>query len=108
MYLSLQKGMPVEIKPKTLAHGLAPPYAGAQTYAHIKKFGGEIVLVSDEEIKEAVKILFNDYKIVSEPSGAAAFAALVSGKIEDIEGKRVACIISGGNVGIQDFYSLFT
>jgi len=63
------------------------------------------VLVSDDEIKEAVKILYDDYKIVSETSGAAAFAALICGRIGDVSGKKVACIISGGNIGIQDLFS---
>jgi len=55
MYLSIQQGKAAKIQPKTIAHGLAPPYAGTITYAHVQKFGASVVLVSDEEIKEAVK-----------------------------------------------------
>jgi len=108
MYLSLQQGKAVKIQPKTIAHGLAPPYAGTITYEHVKKYDGSIVLVSDEEIKEAVKILYNDYKIVCETSGAAGFAALLSGKIGDVAGKNVACVISGGNIGIQELDSVMS
>jgi len=108
MYQSIQQGKAVSIQPKTIAHGLAPPYAGKITYAHVNNFGAPIVLVSDEEIKEAVKILYNDYKIVSETSGAAAFAALINRKVPDIQEKKVACVISGGNIGIHELHSVLT
>jgi len=107
MFLSIQQGKAVKIQPKTIAHGLAPPFAGTITYEHIKQFDTKVVLVSDEEIKDAVRILYNDYKIVSETSAAAAFAALIYGKIEDVSGKKVACVVSGGNITIQDLAALY-
>lgn len=58
----------------------------------------QIILVSDEEIKAAVSTLFRA-GLVAEPAGSAAFAALVNNKIPDLEGKKVVCILSGGNVG---------
>jgi len=105
MYLSLKQGQPVDIQPKTIAHGLAPPYAGKNAYQHITTFGGEIVLVSDEEIKEAVQVLYNDYRILSEASGAAGLAALISGKI-NVEGKSVVCLISGGNISPKELITV--
>jgi threonine dehydratase len=107
MYLSIQKGHAVEIQPKTIAHGLAPPYAGKNAYAIVKEFGGEIILVSDDDIKEAVKVLYEDYRILSEASGAAAFAAILKGKI-DVQGKSVACIISGGNISPTELQSIIS
>lgn len=57
-----------------------------------------IVLVNDEEIKAAVSTLFRSGLVV-EPSGSAAFAAIISNKIPELEGKNVVCILSGGNIG---------
>ncbi|MED6248543.1 hypothetical protein ATANTOWER_001755 [Ataeniobius toweri] len=58
----------------------------------------QIVLVNDDDIKAAVSTLYRAGLVV-EPSGSAAFAALVNNKIPDLEGKNVVCILSGGNVG---------
>lgn len=57
-----------------------------------------IVLINDEEIKAAVSTLYRSGLVV-EPSGSAAFAAIVNNKIPELEGKNVVCILSGGNVG---------
>lgn len=57
-----------------------------------------IVLINDEEIKAAVSTLYR-CGLVVEPSGSAAFAAIVSNKIPELEGKNVVCILSGGNIG---------
>lgn len=54
--------------------------------------------MSDEEIKVAVSTLYSAGLVV-EPSGSAAFAALFNNKIPDLEGKKVVCILSGGNIG---------
>lgn len=57
-----------------------------------------IVLINEEEIKAAVSTLYKSGLVV-EPSGSAAFAAIVSNNIPDLEGKNVVCILSGGNIG---------
>ncbi len=57
-----------------------------------------IVLINDEEIKAAVSTLYRSGLVV-EPSGSAAFAAIVNNKIPELEGKNVVCILSGGNIG---------
>lgn len=57
-----------------------------------------IVLINDEEINAAVATLYR-CGLVVEPSGSAAFAAIVSNKIPELEGKNVVCILSGGNIG---------
>lgn len=57
-----------------------------------------IVLVSDEEITAAVSTLYRSGLVV-EPSGSAAFAAIVNNKIPELEGKNVVCVLSGGNIG---------
>ena len=65
----------------------------------------DVCLVSEEEILSAIKVLF-DRGIKAEPSGCAAFAALLSGKVPDIEGKKVVVYITGGNVSTAELSDL--
>uniref|UniRef100_A0A3B3C8D4 L-serine deaminase n=1 Tax=Oryzias melastigma TaxID=30732 RepID=A0A3B3C8D4_ORYME len=97
MYTSFREDKPVWMDAKSVASGLAPPSARLP-YELCRRFVERIVLVSDGEIKEAVSTLYKAGLVV-EPSGTAAFAAVVNGKIPDLEGRRVVCILSGGNIG---------
>ncbi|CAH1265195.1 SRR [Branchiostoma lanceolatum] len=101
MYESRKAGKPVGVQVKTIAAGLAPPYAGPNAYKHNMAFVEDVVLVSDDEIVTAVKRLFSRGLVV-EPSGAAAFTALMFGKIPDVKGKKVVVVITGGNVTTQE------
>ena len=102
MYLSLQEGHAVKNgAAKSIAGGLAPPFVGEKTYAHVKKFVDDVVLVTDEEIAESVNILFHSGLVV-EPSGTAAFTAVRCGKISGIEGKKVVVVITGGNISPEE------
>jgi len=103
MYLSMKRGEAVKLDapPKTIAAGLAPPYAGKTCYDVVKNYVEEIVLVSDAEIKEAMAEYYITHKLVAEPSGAAALAAVLSGKV-DVKACHVVCVLSGGNVHIND------
>lgn len=98
MYQSFIEKKPVGMDAKSIASGLAPPFAGKLPFELCQRFVQEIVLVSDEEIKSAVSTLYSAGLVV-EPSGSAAFAAIINNKIPDIEGKKVVCILSGGNIG---------
>ena len=106
MYLSLQKGHPVTLdKVETIAGGLAPPFAGAYTYEHVKKYVDQVVLVSDEQIKKAMKVLFKDCKLVVEPSGAAPLAAIMNyeklGGLA-VKGAKICLGLCGGNISVSD------
>ena len=102
MYLSLQEGRAVKNgAAKSIAAGLAPPFVGENTYAHVKKFVDDVVLVTDEEIAESVNILYHSGLVV-EPSGTAAFTAVRCGKISGIEGKKVVVVITGGNISPEE------
>jgi threonine dehydratase len=99
MYQSIQKGNVVSLnKIDTIADGLAAPFAGNYTLAHVKKFVDDIVLVSDEEILDAMRLLIEKVKVVTEPAGAAGFAALNAGKIQVSKDDQIVCVLSGGNV----------
>jgi threonine dehydratase len=83
-------------KAHTIADGLRVSYPGELTFAHVQQLVDELVTVSDEEIVNAMKLLFERCKLVVEPSGAAALAGVLAGRIA--AGTRTAVILSGGNV----------
>ena len=82
----------------TIADGLAPPMAGKLNYRYVAEFVEDVVLVSDEEILSAMRLLLTRAKLVAEPSGAAAAAALMYGRIPVTAGETVVALVSGGNV----------
>ncbi|KAK3768908.1 hypothetical protein RRG08_060346 [Elysia crispata] len=85
----------------TVATGLAPPYAGSLTYKHCHWYVEDVILVTDAEILEALKILYNR-GIRAEPSGCAAMAGLLTGKVPDVAGKKVVVYVTGGNVSCSE------
>lgn len=102
MTQSLAKNEVVTLdKMSTIADGLAAPWAGEHTLRHTKKFVDGIILVTDDEIKEAMRSLLLEDKIVVEPAGAASLAALRSGKINYYPNQKIVCLLSGSNVDYQ-------
>lgn len=91
--------------PRTIADGQQATTPGALTFEVNRRLVDEIVVVTDDEILDAMAFAFDRLKIVTEPSGACAVAALLAGKL-DVAGKRVGVIISGGNVGVERFRAL--
>lgn len=83
-------------KSNTIADGLAAPFAGEHTLRHVQQFVDGVALVTDDEIIEALRLILERCKILPEPSAAASFAALLSGKV--MVSGTVVCILSGGNV----------
>jgi threo-3-hydroxy-L-aspartate ammonia-lyase len=103
---SLAAGERVRIDvPRTIADGQQLPMPGELTFPVIKELVDEVVTVSDTEIVDAMRLLFERAKTVTEPSGACAFAALLAGRI-DATGLRVGVTISGGNVTATRFAEL--
>jgi threo-3-hydroxy-L-aspartate ammonia-lyase len=92
--------------PKTIADGLQTTSPGELTFEIARRHTRAIVTVSDDELREAVRFLFARMKLVVEPSGAAAVAALLHHRIERLDGKRVGAILSGGNVDGNHFASI--
>ncbi len=85
----------------TIADGLAAPFAGEITQAIISKCVDRVVLVSDDDIAAAVRSIVTRAKLVAEPAGAAAYAALAGGVSGVEQGSRVVCMLSGGNIGVD-------
>jgi len=100
-WLSLAKGEPVEIaSPPTIADGLRTTKPGANNFPVIQELVEEVLLVSEDEIKEAVKFVMSRTKLVVEPSGAVGAAAAMAGKLP-AGLKRVGIVLSGGNVDLE-------
>uniref|UniRef100_A0A2C9JNX0 L-serine deaminase n=1 Tax=Biomphalaria glabrata TaxID=6526 RepID=A0A2C9JNX0_BIOGL len=106
MYESFKERTPVTLSDvKSVASGLAPPYAGTICYRHCRWFVEDILLVSDEEILQTMRLLFQR-GIIAEPSGCAALAAVLAGKVPNIAGKKVVVYISGGNISCAELQKL--
>ncbi|MGH7506651.1 MAG: threonine ammonia-lyase [Longimicrobiales bacterium] len=98
MARALEAGEPVTIEARpTIADGLMPVRAGDLTFAHVRDLAHGLVRVSDAAIADATARLLATGKLVAEFSGAATVAALLSGVIP-VSGRRVAAVVSGGNL----------
>ncbi len=84
----------------TIADGIAVKQPGDLTYELCKKYVNTVVAVSDEEIARAILALLEKEKMVAEGAGAAPVAALLAGKFPELRGKRVCCVVSGGNIDV--------
>jgi threo-3-hydroxy-L-aspartate ammonia-lyase len=103
---SLQSGQIVHIDtPKTLADGAQTQHLGNLTFEVIRERVSQIVTVSDAELVETMKFFASRMKLVVEPTGCLAAAAVLHGKV-DVRGKRVGVLISGGNVDLLRFAEL--
>ncbi len=91
----------VWVESNTIADGLAPPFAGERALAVCRERVDEVVLVSDEEIAEAMRFLYTRAKLACEPAGAAAVAALLAGKVRVESDSSVVAVVSGGNADPQ-------
>jgi threonine dehydratase len=101
---ALSAGRPVDCEAGGLAaDSLAPRRIGEAVYPIAARYVGKVILVSDDDIRSAQLILWDKLRIVAEPGGAAAFAALVSRKYQPSEGEHVGVVISGGNTIAVDF-----
>ena len=102
IFQSLQKKEIVKLlHVNTIADGLASPYAGKLTYQATSQFVDEIICVSDEDIKKAMKFLFEHCKLVVEPAGAAGLAVLLSGKYKTTAYAKNVIVLSGGNIDLH-------
>jgi threonine dehydratase len=101
---SLLKGERVRIDvPRTIADGLQTNEPGRLTWEVACRLVDEIVTVTDEQIVDAMRFAFERLKLVVEPSGAVAIAAVRAGLVS---GGRIGLIVSGGNVGADRFAEL--
>ena len=102
MRASLDRGEPVRLESvDTIADGLTAPLAGDVTYPLVRRYVDDVLTVSDDEILTGLKAILASAKLLAEPAGAAAVAALVAGKIPVERGETVVAVLSGGNIDLE-------
>ena len=107
MYRSFQQGKAVTLdRIDTIADSLAPPKAEPYTFSVCRQFVDEIVLVSDDQLKEAMRHLFFGMKLAVEPAGAASTAGLIGPLKEKTRNQKVGIIACGTNIDIDDFHHI--
>jgi threonine dehydratase len=101
---ALQAGRPVDAEASGLAaDSLAPKRVGEHVFPIAQRHVEKVVLVTDDQIRAAQEKLWQVLRVVAEPGGAAAFAALLSGRYQPQPGERVGVLVSGGNTVAVDF-----
>ena len=86
--------------PQTIADGLQTPSPGKLTFPIVQRLVEDVLLVSDQELIETLRFILERMKVLVEPSGAAAAAAVRHRKL-DVTGRRVGVVLSGGNVDLE-------
>ena len=108
MRRALDVGKPVRLERiSTIADGLAAPVAGTIPLEIVRRLVADVVVIDDDLIAEGMRFLAQRAKLVAEPAGAAATAALLAGKITIRPGERVVAIVSGGNVDLDRLAQIF-
>jgi threonine dehydratase len=101
---ALAAGHPVDAEAGGIAaDSLAPRRVGARNLSIAQRHVDRVVLITDAAIRDAQQALWKTLRIVAEPGGAAAFAALLSGRYQPAPGERVGIVLSGGNTVAVDF-----
>ncbi len=104
MRRSLEAGRPTAIEAvRTIADSLGAPYAEPIGFSLARRFVDEIVLVEDDEMRRAMRFLFEDAKLVTEPASAAPFAALCGPLRDRLAGKQAGLLLSGANIDLATF-----
>lgn len=92
--------------PKTIADGLAAPMTGEKVLEHVRQYVDDVVLVSDGEILDALRIVLDRCKFLLEPAGVAGVAALLARRIPIGAGASVVAVASGGNIDFDRLKAL--
>ena len=101
---SVAKGEPVSIPvPRTIADSLQTTRPSERTLRIVLALVTEILTVSDDEIRHAMAVAAARLKLVVEPGGAAALAAVLAGRVPSLAGRRAGVVLSGGNVDPELF-----
>lgn len=83
----------------TIADGIAVKEPGEHTFEYCSKYVDEIVTVSEDEISTAILTLIEQHKLIAEGAGAVSVAAAMFNRVP-VKGKRVVCLVSGGNIDV--------
>jgi threonine dehydratase len=101
---AMRAGRPVDAEAGSIAvDSLAPRQIGELTFAILRQTGAQVLLVDDDDIRRAQELLWATVRLVAEPGGCAALAAVLSGRFQPAPGEPVAVVISGANTTAVDF-----
>lgn len=104
MHRSFKAGAPQPIEAvRTIADSLGAPHAAPYSFGLCRRYVDELVLVSDDQLRRAMYLLFVSAKLAVEPAGAAATAALCGPLLERLRGKRVGLVVCGANIDHATF-----
>lgn len=104
MHRSFASGSPQSIeKVQTIADSLGAPHAAPYSFGLCQRFVDKLVRVSDDELRSAMALLFQEMKLAVEPAGAAATAALLGPLRAQLQGKRIGLLVCGSNIDIATF-----
>ena len=104
MYRSFIENSPQKLdKVRTIADSLGSPRCEPYSFGLNRALVDEVVLVTDDQIRDAMRLLFRSAKLVTEPAGAASLAALMYPLRERLDGKTVGIIVCGGNIDAESF-----
>jgi len=98
LHAGLAAGQWVRVRPDSIADGLSAPFAGAHCIAIAQDKVDDVVLVGEDEIRDAMQFLYQRAKLACEAAGAVPVAPLLAGKIDFAPGSTVVAVVSGGNV----------
>lgn len=105
--LSLDAGRAVTLDAvNTIADGLAAPMMGQVNYEIVRRYVDDVVLIDDDVMVDAMRELLVNAKLLAEPAGAAATAAILTRAVPVRDGMRVAAVVSGGNIAIDKLRTL--
>lgn len=104
LHMAMQAGKPVDAPAGGIAaDALAPRRVGELMFPLAQQFVSHVALVTDDAIRAAQRALWNGLRVVAEPGGAAAFAAVLSGAYKPQAGERMGVLVCGGNSTAVDF-----
>ncbi|MDQ6612876.1 MAG: threonine/serine dehydratase [Gemmatimonadota bacterium] len=102
MALSVGAGSPQRLpQMSTVADGLAAPFAGTHTLAHVQRYVDEVIVIPDSEILAGMRVLMERCKLFVEPAAGAAIAPLLNGRVQIDSGATVVPIVCGGNIDLE-------
>jgi threonine dehydratase len=108
LHAAMAAGAPVPVQPSGLAtDSLGASAIGSLVLPIAQEFVREVILVSDDDIRNAQRYLWQELQIVAEPGGATALAAVLSGAYRPEAGERVGIVVCGANTPLDVFHKLF-
>lgn len=103
------QGRPVALQSiHSFVNGLSAPFAGENCFRVASSSCARVLLVTDDSVRAAMRVLTAEFRLLVESSGAAPLAALCALQKEELEGKSVCLVISGGNISIDELSSILS